>query len=150
MTLPVRFSLLHSDLNDFLLASVGEEQNGVTLSVVSATRRRSRGRGCPAHPLRRGRLRPRRSRANCLIAEPSTAVMSAGARSSSLSNRKSNEILGSADRDSRATTNWCLGIWDAEATDYSRSCPRSHRALASSLARRDRHVRTQIPRRPGG
>jgi hypothetical protein len=36
MTLPVRFSLLHSDLNDFLLASVGEEQNGVTLSVVSA------------------------------------------------------------------------------------------------------------------
>ena len=35
MALPVRFSLLHSDLNDFLFAAVGEEQNGVTLSVVS-------------------------------------------------------------------------------------------------------------------
>jgi hypothetical protein len=33
------FSLLHSDLNDFLFASVGEEQNGVTLSVVSALTR---------------------------------------------------------------------------------------------------------------
>jgi hypothetical protein len=40
MALPVRFSLLHSDLNDFLFASVGEEQNGVTLSVVSALTRR--------------------------------------------------------------------------------------------------------------
>jgi hypothetical protein len=83
MTLPVRFSLLHSDLNDFFFASVGEEQNGVTLSVVSATVG-SLGRGCPAHPLRRGRLRPRRSPANSLIAEPSTAVISVGARSSSL------------------------------------------------------------------
>src|SRR5438045_4946714 len=47
-------------------------------------------------------------------------------------------------------TNWCLGILDAKAADYCRSCPRSHRALASSLARRVRHVRAQIPRRPGG
>jgi hypothetical protein len=39
MALPVRFSLLHSDLNEFLFASVGEEQNGVTLSVVSALTR---------------------------------------------------------------------------------------------------------------
>ena len=39
MALPARFSLLHSDLNDFLFASVGEEQNGVTLSVVSALTR---------------------------------------------------------------------------------------------------------------
>ena len=39
MALPVRFSLLHSDLNDFLFASIGEEQNGVTLSVVSALTR---------------------------------------------------------------------------------------------------------------
>jgi hypothetical protein len=39
MALAVRFSLLHSDLNDFLFASVGEEQNGVTLSVVSALTR---------------------------------------------------------------------------------------------------------------
>src|ERR1700724_1600003 len=36
MALSARFSLLHSDLNDFLFASVGDEQNGVTLSVVSA------------------------------------------------------------------------------------------------------------------
>ena len=36
MALPVPFSLLHSDLNDFLFAAIGEEQNGVTLSVVSA------------------------------------------------------------------------------------------------------------------
>ena len=39
MALPARFSLLHSDLNDFLFAPVGEEQNGVTLSVVSALTR---------------------------------------------------------------------------------------------------------------
>ena len=39
MALPVRFSLLHSDLNDFLFAAIGEEQNGVTLSVVSALTR---------------------------------------------------------------------------------------------------------------
>ena len=39
MALPARFSLLHSDLNDFVFASVGEEQSGVTLSVVSALTR---------------------------------------------------------------------------------------------------------------
>ena len=39
MALPARFSLLHSHLNDFLFAPVGEEQNGVTLSVVSALTR---------------------------------------------------------------------------------------------------------------
>ena len=39
MALPALFSLLHSDLNDFLFAPVGEEQNGVTLSVVSALTR---------------------------------------------------------------------------------------------------------------
>jgi hypothetical protein len=39
MALPARFSLLHSELNDFLFASVGEEQNGVTLSVVSGLTR---------------------------------------------------------------------------------------------------------------
>jgi hypothetical protein len=39
MALPARFSLLHSDLNDFLFASIAEEQNGVTLSVVSALTR---------------------------------------------------------------------------------------------------------------
>ena len=39
MALSARFSLLHSNLNDFLFASVGEEQNGVTLSVVSALKR---------------------------------------------------------------------------------------------------------------
>ena len=39
MALSARFSLLHSDLNDFLFAPVGEEQNGVTLSVVSALTR---------------------------------------------------------------------------------------------------------------
>jgi hypothetical protein len=54
MTLPDRFSLLHSDLNDFLLASVGEEQNGVTLSVVSATRRRSREEAARLTPFAEG------------------------------------------------------------------------------------------------
>jgi hypothetical protein len=39
MTLPVRFSLLHSDLNDFLFASVGDQQNGMPLNVVSALTR---------------------------------------------------------------------------------------------------------------
>jgi hypothetical protein len=39
MTLSVRFSLLHSDLNDFLFASVGDEQNGMSLSVISALTR---------------------------------------------------------------------------------------------------------------
>ena len=39
MTLPARFSLLHSDLNDFLFASVGDQQNGMPLNVVSALAR---------------------------------------------------------------------------------------------------------------
>jgi hypothetical protein len=39
MTLPVRFSLLHSDLNDFLFASVGGQRNGMPLNVVSALTR---------------------------------------------------------------------------------------------------------------
>jgi len=39
MTLSARFSLLHSDLNDFLFASVGEEKNGMPLSVMSALTR---------------------------------------------------------------------------------------------------------------
>ena len=39
MTLPVRFSLLHSDLNDFLFASVGDQQSGMPLNVVSALTR---------------------------------------------------------------------------------------------------------------
>jgi hypothetical protein len=36
MMLPARFSLLHSDLNDFLFASVGDQRNGMPLNVVSA------------------------------------------------------------------------------------------------------------------
>jgi hypothetical protein len=39
MALSARFSLLHSDLNDFLFASVGHEQNGMPLSVISALTR---------------------------------------------------------------------------------------------------------------
>jgi hypothetical protein len=39
MTLSARFSLLHSELNDFLFASVGDEQNGMPLSVISALTR---------------------------------------------------------------------------------------------------------------
>jgi hypothetical protein len=39
MTLPARFSLLHSNLNDFLFASVGDQQNGMPLNVVSALTR---------------------------------------------------------------------------------------------------------------
>ena len=39
MTLSARFSLLHSDLSDFLFASIGNEQNGMPLNVVSALTR---------------------------------------------------------------------------------------------------------------
>lgn len=39
MALPVAFSLLHSEFNDFLYAEVGEEGNGMPLSVVSALTR---------------------------------------------------------------------------------------------------------------
>src|ERR1700757_5172980 len=39
MALPARFSLLHSDLNDFLFATVGEQQNGMPLNVVSGLTR---------------------------------------------------------------------------------------------------------------
>ena len=39
MALPARFSLLHSDLNDFLFAPVGEQQNGMPLNVVSGLTR---------------------------------------------------------------------------------------------------------------
>jgi hypothetical protein len=39
MTLPANFSLLHSELNDFLFAELGEEENGSPLSVLSALTR---------------------------------------------------------------------------------------------------------------
>lgn len=39
MPLAARFSLLHSDLNDFLFASIGDEQNGMSLNVISALTR---------------------------------------------------------------------------------------------------------------
>jgi hypothetical protein len=39
MALPARFSLLHSDLNDFLFAAIGGEQNGMPLNVVSGLTR---------------------------------------------------------------------------------------------------------------
>jgi hypothetical protein len=39
MALSARFSLLHSDLNDFLFAVIGNEQNGMPLSVVSGLTR---------------------------------------------------------------------------------------------------------------
>jgi hypothetical protein len=39
MTLSARFSLLHSDLNDFLFATVGDESDGMPLSVISALTR---------------------------------------------------------------------------------------------------------------
>ena len=78
MALPARFSLLHSDLNDFLFASVGEEQNGVTLSVVSgvdAARPGSLGRGCPAHPLAEGSCSRGARDTDCSIAHPSNAII---------------------------------------------------------------------------
>jgi hypothetical protein len=39
MALPSQFSLLHSDLNDFLFAQIGEEASGAPLSVLSALTR---------------------------------------------------------------------------------------------------------------
>jgi hypothetical protein len=39
MALPARFSLLRSDLNDFLFAAIGEQQNGMPLNVVSGLTR---------------------------------------------------------------------------------------------------------------
>jgi hypothetical protein len=39
MALPERFSLLHSDLNGFLFAPIGNEESGVPLSVLSALTR---------------------------------------------------------------------------------------------------------------
>jgi hypothetical protein len=39
MTLSARFALLHSDLNDFLFAAVGDEPNGMPLSVISGLTR---------------------------------------------------------------------------------------------------------------
>jgi hypothetical protein len=39
MTLSAQFSLLNSDLKDFLFASVGDEQTGMSLSVISALTR---------------------------------------------------------------------------------------------------------------
>lgn len=39
MALPASFSLLHSELNDFLFAELGEEENGSPLSVLSALTR---------------------------------------------------------------------------------------------------------------
>lgn len=39
MALPANFSLLHSELNDFLFAQLGEEENGLPLTVLSALTR---------------------------------------------------------------------------------------------------------------
>jgi hypothetical protein len=39
MALPARFSLLHSNLNEFLFAAVGDQQNGMPLNVVSGLTR---------------------------------------------------------------------------------------------------------------
>jgi hypothetical protein len=39
MALPPRFSLLHSELNGFLFASMGKEESGAPLSVLSALTR---------------------------------------------------------------------------------------------------------------
>ena len=39
MALPSQFSLLHSELNDFLFAQIGEEASGAPLSVLSALTR---------------------------------------------------------------------------------------------------------------
>jgi hypothetical protein len=39
MALPEKFSLLHSELNDFLFAQMGEEESGAPLSVLSALTR---------------------------------------------------------------------------------------------------------------
>ena len=39
MALPANFSLLHSELNDFLFAQLSEEENGSSLSVLSAMTR---------------------------------------------------------------------------------------------------------------
>lgn len=80
---------------------------------------------------------------------PCTAF-SAGACSSFSLKPEINEILGSGNRDSQPITVRGRGIWDAEASDYCRSSSRSRAALATSLARRDQHVRAQIPCRPGG
>src|ERR1700739_3031069 len=39
MALSSQFSLLHSELNDFLFAQIGEEESGAPLSVLSALTR---------------------------------------------------------------------------------------------------------------
>jgi len=39
MTLQPQFSLIHSEFNEFLFASVGEEKNGVELTALSALTR---------------------------------------------------------------------------------------------------------------
>jgi hypothetical protein len=39
MALSAEFSLLHSELNDFLFAQIGEEESGAPLSVLSALTR---------------------------------------------------------------------------------------------------------------
>jgi hypothetical protein len=39
MALPEEFSLLHSELNDFLFAAMGKEESGAPLSVLSALTR---------------------------------------------------------------------------------------------------------------
>jgi len=39
MALPANFSLLHSELNDFLFALLGEEENGLPLTILSALTR---------------------------------------------------------------------------------------------------------------
>ena len=39
MAIPAKFRLIHSDLNRFLLAAIGEEENGMPLTVMSACTR---------------------------------------------------------------------------------------------------------------
>jgi hypothetical protein len=78
MALPARFSLLHSDLNNFLFASVGEEQNGVTLSVVSGLTRLGLDPWEEARPARTPAEGPRGRDArerDCSITHPSNAIV---------------------------------------------------------------------------
>ena len=64
MTLPARFSLLQSQLNGFLFASIGDETNGMPLSVISALTRLGVDPWDEAPGLRlcQRSARPRRSR----------------------------------------------------------------------------------------
>lgn len=108
MALPAKFSLLHSELNDFLFAQLGEEENGSPLSVLSALTRLGTD---PWTEGARLSALPRDAAAQALV--PMIAMFPKGKRGSS-------DVLALAERLARLLPQRPPAVADAIATGRHR------------------------------